>query len=363
MSRFPPRGFLVPLIVPAMLALASCAGNAIPARDAKPAAAPSGTPAATGAVHAPAKPVMAKPNKAFLAWMDGVRAEARTKGISEQTLKEALDGIGPVPRVIELDRRQPETTMTFALYQTRIVSEARISQGRAALAAKRPLLSRISRERGVPPEIILALWGIESNFGRLTGGYNVFAALATLAYDGRRSAFFRDELMKALAIVEGDHLPAERMTGSWAGAMGQCQFMPSSFLKFAADGDGDGRRDIWTNEADVFASAANYLATVGWKRGERWGWPVSAPRGLDAKLASLDVRKTPAEWARLGVKPLGKWGPAAGQTEAGVSLVRPDGPDGPSYLVGDNYRAILRWNRSSYFAVAVGTLGDRIMAE
>jgi membrane-bound lytic murein transglycosylase B len=376
MSRFLPRGVLV---WPLFVALASCAGAASPAGHATvpaSATAPAGS-AATGSASATSgapsgaasfDPTPGAPAASadFKTWLAGFKAEALGKGISQASLDAAFADVAPIPRVIELDRKQPEVTMTFAQYQAKVVNEARVRRGRALLAENRAVLDRVSARTGVPPQVIVALWGIESDFGRLTGGFNVFASLATLAYDGRRSAFFRGELMKALQILEENHLPADRMTGSWAGAMGQCQFMPSSFLKYAADGDGDGRRDIWTSKADVFASAANYLATVGWQAGETWGWPVRTPERFDAKLASPDVRKTAAEWARLGVRPLRDRAVPASSSSAAVpllQLVLPEGPGGAAYLVGENYRAIMRWNRSTYFAVAVGSLSDRIVAE
>jgi len=343
MYRSLPRGLV---LAPLILALVSCGG----AKGAPMAAGTVPPGAAAGQPHMPAQD--------FASWLDVFEAEARGKGISQATLDAAFDGVKPLPRVIELDGKQPESKLTFGQYQERIVSAARIKRGRAMLVENRKLLARTTGPYGVPPQVVLALWGIETDSGRLTGGFNVFAALATLAHDGRRSAFFRNELLNALTILEENHLPAERMTGSWAGAMGQCQFMPSSFLKFAVDGDADGRRDIWSNRADVFASAANYLAQVGWKADQPWAWPARAPTGLDTALASLDISKTGAEWAKLGVKPL------RGSLGSGrVSLVLPDGAGGPAWLVGDNYHAILRWNRSTYFAMAVGSLSERIVAE
>jgi len=351
MYRSLPRGLV---LAPLILALVSCGG----AKGAPTAAA--GTVAASTAAGQGGSNGVAPhmPAQDFATWLKAFEAEARGKGISQATLDAAFDGVKPLPRVIELDGKQPESKLTFGQYQERIVSAARVKRGRAMLAENRKLLARTTGHYGVPPQVVLALWGIETDSGRLTGGFNVLAALATLAHDGRRSAFFRNELLQALTILEENHLPAARMTGSWAGAMGQCQFMPSSFLKFAVDGDGDGRRDIWSSRADVFASAANYLAQVGWKADQPWAWPARAPAGLDPALASLDISKTGAEWAKLGVKPL-----RGGLGSARVSLVLPDGVGGPAWLVGDNYHAILRWNRSTYFAMAVGSLSERIVAE
>jgi membrane-bound lytic murein transglycosylase B len=301
--------------------------------------------------------VLANPQD-FPGWLEGVRAEARASGISESTISLALSGLAPLPRVIELDRNQPESTLRFEEYLARVVSEKRVEQGRALMAENAELLQQVSQRFGVQPRFIVALWGVESDYGRLTGEFNVVAALATLAYDGRRSAYFRKELLQALRIVDAGHISATAMTGSWAGAMGQNQFMPSSFLDFAVDFDGDGRRDIWSSRADVFASIANYLARTGWNGAESWGRQVRLPAGFDQNLITLDQRRSLEEWSRLGVT-LADGGalPASG---VGVSLAQPAGRGGAVYLVNDNYRTILRWNRSLYFATAVGHLADRL---
>src|SRR6185312_11536817 len=294
----------------------------------------------------------------FSGWLDGVRAEARANGISQNTIDIALNGIEPLPRVIELDRNQPESTLRFEDYMSRLVSEERVSTGRALLAENSALLQQVAERYGVQPTFIVAFWGIESNYGHLVVDFNVLAALATLAYDGRRSAYFRKELLQALRIVDQGHIAPASMTGSWAGAMGQNQFMPSSFLDYAVDFDNDGRRDIWSSQADVFASIANYLSKSGWKPGQSWGRPVRVPPGFDQNLIGLEQRRTEEEWSRLGVV-LADGSPLPG-TATIASLVQPAGPGGAVYLVYDNYRTILRWNRSLYFATAVGSLADRL---
>jgi len=294
----------------------------------------------------------------FSGWLDGVRAEARANGISQNTIDIALNGIEPLPRVIELDRNQPESTLRFEDYMSRLVSEERVSTGRALLAENSALLQQVAERYGVQPTFIVAFWGIESNYGHLVGDFNVLAALATLAYDGRRSAYFRKELLQALRIVDQGHIAPASMTGSWAGAMGQNQFMPSSFLDYAVDFDNDGRRDIWSSQADVFGSIANYLSKSGWKPGQSWGRPVRVSPAFDQNLIGLEQRRTEEEWSRLGVV-LADGSPLPG-TATIASLVQPAGPGGAVYLVYDNYRTILRWNRSLYFATAVGSLADRL---
>jgi membrane-bound lytic murein transglycosylase B len=294
----------------------------------------------------------------FLQWLDGVRTEARSKGISEPILDRALTGVVPIPRIIELDRNQPESTITVSQYLKRIVSPARIRMGRAKYDEHRETLEQVGREFGVQPRFIVALWGIETNFGSFTGGFPVVNALATLAYDGRRSDYFRGELMNALLILEQGHIAPEAMKGSWAGAMGQSQFMPSSFLAYAHDHNGDGAKDIWNTQADVFASAANYLKGVGWNDDLTWGREVRLPDNFDAALATLDVIKPIGDWQALGVRRAD--GTDLPTRDIPASIIMPSGKGYPAFMVYDNYRATLRWNRSHYFATAVGLLSDRI---
>ncbi|MBI3451644.1 MAG: lytic murein transglycosylase [Rhodospirillales bacterium] len=297
----------------------------------------------------------------FDAWLMGVRAEGLQRGLSARTLDEALAGVAPIPRVLELDRRQPEVTQTFDEYMARVVNKARIETGRQRLAEHRDILDRVSRRYGVQQRFIVALWAIETDFGRFTGNFPVIAALATLAHDGRRSAFFREELFNALTIVDRSFVAARDMRGSWAGAMGQSQFMPSSFLAFAVDGDGDGKIDIWNSRTDVFASAANYLAKSGWKDTETWGREVRLPTGFDRALIEgvrVQTQKPLSQWQALGVR-RADGGDLPGR-DLMASLIQPGGSDGRAYLVYDNYRVLLRWNRSLFFATAVGHLADQI---
>ena len=316
--------------------------------------------AGLGAVAAVVNRAAEASSAEFDAWLDGVRREAQQRGLSKRAIDAALADIAPIPRVIELDRRQPETTLTFSQYIERVAPLARIETGRGQLVDNRDLLARVSARFNVQPRFIVALWAVETDFGRITGGFPIIAALATLAYDGRRSAFFREELFNALKIVDRGHVNPQEMRGSWAGAMGQNQFMPSSYLSYAIDFDGDGKADIWTSRADVFASSANYLSRAGWRGDEGWGRVVRLPDRFDpAFIDHAKVQKPAAEWRTLGValidgRPLDEEFRSAG------SLVQPGGADGPTYLVHANYRALLRWNRSLYFATAVGYLADQI---
>lgn len=294
----------------------------------------------------------------FEVWLAELRAEARARGISAATLERAFRGVRPLESVIEADRRQPERRLSFAEYRTRVVSEARIRRGRELVTEHRPLLERVRARFGVPPAVLVALWGIESSYGTSTGSYRVIDALATLAFEGRRAELFRRELLAALEILErGDRHP-DRLLGSWAGAMGQCQFMPTTYLAYAVDFDGDGRRDIWASLPDVFASMSHYLARAGWNAGERWGRPVLVPAGLDPALFGLERREDLAAWHRRGLRTLdGRPLPIA-SIEA--SLLRMDGDAGPAFLVYRNFRTLMVWNRSTYFALSVGLLGDEL---
>jgi len=297
-------------------------------------------------------------SQSFSQWLDEFRRDALEQGIREATLAAALDGIQPIPRVIELDRRQPEFTLTFQQYMDLVVPPTRVEKGRRKLAENRALLEKIGGEYGVQPHVLVALWGVETDFGRVEGGFQVVPALATLAHDGRRSAYFRRELVNALKILDQGHVKPAEMMGSWAGAMGQCQFMPSSFLNFAVDYDGDGRKDLWNSKADVFASAANYLARSGWKSDQTWGRPVRLPVGFDPALATAKVRKGLGEWQKLGIRRAD--GRDLPRRDLRAAVVLTEGAGSEAFLVYDNFETILKWNRSIFFAVAVGTLADRI---
>ena len=295
----------------------------------------------------------------FDVWRGTLRTEALANGVSAALFDEAFQNVSPIARVIELDRNQPEFTLTLSTYLQKVVSGARAKKARIRLEEHKDILAEVSAKYDVQPRFIVALWGIETNFGQHTGGFSVIAALATLAHDGRRSAYFRKELLNALTILQEGHIKPADMKGSWAGAMGQSQFMPSSFLSYATDWDGDGRRDIWTTQNDVFASIANYLSSVGWRNDLTWGREVKVPVGLNvASLSQAKTKKTMDEWRALGVTSAD--GSPLPKRNLTSRLVVPAKSDGRAFLAYKNYDNILKWNRSNYFAIAVGTLADNI---
>lgn len=327
----------------------------------------SAPPAPPPTVPAPAPPVAQAPapdtKPSFDAWLAGARSEALSKGIQPATVSAALTGILPIPRVVELDGRQPEFTQTFSRYLANVVTPARVNEGLAMMERQRPLLAALEKKYGVPGRFLVAFWGLETAYGRIPGDFPVVNALATLAYDGRRGAFFRSEMFNALTILDQGHITLDRMKGSWAGAMGNTQFMPSTFLKNAVDEDGDGRKDIWGDVPDALGSAANFLKNLGWDSARTWGREVSLPAGFNVGLASLDTDaketiKPLAEWARLGVTRAG--GGALPAQDVDAALILPGGVKGPAFLVYEDFRVIMKWNRSVSYALAVGHLADRL---
>lgn len=294
----------------------------------------------------------------FSAWLDGVKQEARSQGIGEATLDAAFRDAKPIERVLELDRRQPEFTRTFWGYLDSFVPRQRIDRGRQLLARHGPLLRQVADRYGVQPRFLVAFWGVETNFGDYTGGFPVIGAVATLAHDTRRSDFFRAELMHALRILDEGHIAPDAMKGSWAGAMGQPQFMPSTFTGYAVDGNGDGRKDIWTDLDDVFSSAANYLASIGWNDSETWGREVRLPAGFDLTMVGQGMPRPIGEWQSLGVRRANGANLPVANIEG--SIVLPAGYKGPAFLVYGNFEAIMTWNRSVFYALAVGHFSDRL---
>lgn len=296
----------------------------------------------------------------FPAFLNALRAEARKAGVSQAALDAALAGIAPNQKVLDRDRKQPEFTMTWTRYRALLITDKRIDDGRQAVGQNQALLTRVRDRFNVSPGVIAGIWGLESSFGAHTGDFRVVEALATLAWDGRRAKFFRGELMAALKIIDQGNIAAARMTGSYAGAMGQPQFMPTSYLAYAVDFDGDGKRDIWNNRGDVFGSVANYLVKSGWRGGESWGQQVVLPPNFDPNSAGRDNRKPLGAWAGQGVRPLeGVWDMGS---ETPSAIVIPDGVGGEAFIVHANFGAIRRYNPSDFYALAVGLLGDRLGA-
>lgn len=331
------------------------------------------------AVMAQAKPprVVADNPVAFPVWLAEFKQEALGQGISESTLEQAFSGINPDPKVIKLDRHQPEFTQTYAQYISKRLSETRIRRGREKLSEEAALFKQVSNEIGVQPRFIASIWGMETNYGSFTGGYNVIQSLTTLAYDMRRPTYFRRELLKALQILDEGHISPEEMKGSWAGAMGHGQFMPSSFFGYAYDFDRDAKKDIWTNKGDVFASIGNYLKKHGWRGDRTWGREVKLPEDVDGLWQKVKNNKkikscrrslrhhskqmSLSEWQALGVRT--KYGadlPNVGERDFMASLVMPDGRDGPAYLTYRNFRALLSYNCSNSYALGVSLLSDQL---
>ncbi len=303
-----------------------------------------------------AKEVLAPPP--FTPWLNDLKAEAQGRGISENLLERALNGVTPIERVIELDRRQPEFSMTFWTYLTKSVSAARIKKGQEMLIKHKTLLAKVSKKLGIQPRFLVSFWGLESNFGKYTGVFPVVGALVTLAHDRRRSKFFREQLLAVLELIDEGNFPLS-VKGSWAGAMGNHQFIPTTYRDFAVDFDGDGKRNLWSSLPDIFASAANYLGRSGWDSKKTWGREVKLPKTIDFALTGLDVRKSLADWQKLGVRRAD--GGRLPDVDIEASIILPSGYQGPAFLIYKNFRTIMVWNRSIYYALAVGHLADRLV--
>ncbi len=298
------------------------------------------------------------PNAGFDAWVDGFRARAAARGIPDATISTAFRGAGYLPGVIERDRNQTEFTRTLEDYLAIAASPDRVSKGRAALTRHRGALAAIEARYGVEAEVVTAVWGLESQYGERRGSVPVISALATLAYDGRRGDFFESQLIAALRILQnGDTSPAN-MTGSWAGAMGHTQFIPTSYLEFAVDFTGDGRRDIWSEDpTDALASTAAYLSRSGWRKGQPWGVEVQVPAGFNIGLAGRGKGRSTSAWSDLGVRSAN--GGALTDHGAG-SILLPQGANGPAFLIYNNFNAIARYNNAVNYVIGVGHLSDRL---
>ena len=305
-------------------------------------------------------PVLSNENvhsQKFALWVADFRESARAAGITDATLKSSLDTVRFLPRVIDSDKAQPEFTRNVWDYLDSAVSAPRVSRGQEKLAQLRSQIDPIAKQYGVPAEVLVAIWGMESSYGSFTGDIPTIDALATLGFEGRREAWARNQLLAALRILQNGDIDRTQMIGSWAGAMGQTQFLPTSYIAYAVDADGDGRRDIWDSLPDVMASTANFLAKSGWQTGQAWGTEIRLPAGFDYRQADGDVMQPSAAWSAEGVQTMDGT-PLPALTEGAILL--PAGARGPAFLVGSNFRTILRYNTSNSYALAVHLLAQRL---
>ena len=323
---------------------------------------PAGTtkPAASAAVEqpSPSAGTIGSTSPSFADWRNGLRVDALAAGVSAATFDRAFQTVTPDPDILAKDSAQPEYTRPVWAYLDTAVSPANVALGETALAGNAQALARATQPYGVDPKIVVAIWGIESLYGKNSGDYNIIEALATLAYGSRRPDVFRQNLIDALLILQSGDIDAANMRGSWAGAMGQTQFMPAAFRKYAVDGDQDGKRDIWNSLPDVFASTANYLVAFGWKPGEPWGAEVRLPATFPWELAEIDTSKSVDEWSAMGVRLVG--GGKLPRVASPASIIAPAGHRGPAFIVFENFRTLLDYNNSISYALAVAHLADRL---
>jgi membrane-bound lytic murein transglycosylase B len=294
----------------------------------------------------------------FEDWLKNFRAEAAAAGVRREIIDQALDGVVMNQRVFELNDNQPEFARSVWDYLEGAISTKRITDGQIKVAENKELLDRIEAEFGVDQEIVAAIWGLESSFGAVMGDHDVFGALATLGWKGRRTAYGREQLIGALKILQNGYAERGQLRGSWAGAMGQTQFIPTTYLVYAVDHGGDGKRNIWSDLDDVFASTANYLRASGYSAGAPWGFEVRLPDGFDYALADVDVTKAVIEWAGAGVSGVGVNLATDLDPNIRGRILLPAGAKGPAFLVFENFEAILKYNRSTSYALAVGMLAD-----
>lgn len=355
--RWPMRQLIV---ASSVILLVACAEKPT-AADAQPLPATPVAPAAPVIVSNPASTDMPEiqPAQSFNEWLSAFRFKALEAGISPAVFDSVVDGMTPDMSVIKADRSQPEFSRPVWEYLDGALSPLRVRNGQRLLEQNAELLTRIEQRYGVDRQALVSVWGMESNFGTFQGNKSVIRSLATLAYEGRRPEFAQSQLIAALKIIQEGDVTPKKMLGSWAGAMGQTQFIPTTYETHAVDFDGDGRRDIWNSSADALASTAHYLQSSGWKQGQPWGFEVKLPTGFDYALADGAVRKSVSEWQQLGITlPAGAQTPA-GSSDLSATLLLPSGYRGPAFLVLDNFRAILRYNNSSSYALAVGLLSQR----
>jgi membrane-bound lytic murein transglycosylase B len=349
-SSSPPRR---PGLAAVMLAVAALAGCASAPSMPPPPTIPS-TPSAPPAEVASDEAAL---QQRFTRWITGFADTARAAGIDDATLRVAFDEVQYRPRVVELDRAQPEFTRTVWDYLDGAVSPQRVALGKDKLLQVRADADTAAARYGVPPGVVVAIWGIESNYGANYGSIPTIDALATLGFEGRREDWARRQLLAALKILQSGDIGRAQMIGSWAGAMGQTQFLPSNYQAYAVDADGDGRRDIWGSMADVVASTANFLAREGWQAEQPWGVEVQLPPGFDHGRADPELRQPTVQWAAEGVRSMD--GAPLPEFADGAILL-PAGARGPAFLVGPNFRTLLRYNNSTSYALAVGLLAQRL---
>ena len=294
----------------------------------------------------------------FLACLQNIKTEAVRQSVPAQVVDRAFQGLTPDPKVVELDSRQPEFSLTYAKYIGNSISPERISKGQQMMARHRQLLGELSRDYGVSPQYLIAFWGLETNYGTYMGDFQVVRSVATLACATKRAAFFTNETVQALRILAMNHMTSQQMKGSWAGAMGNMQFMPSTFTKWAVDRDGDGKVDIWNSAPDALTSAANFLRGIGFKNGLPSSDEVVLPKGFPLEQADTTIEKPVRAWAAMGVKRAG--GGALPASDEPSAIVLPAGWRGPAFILYPNFKAVMNWNRSTLYALAVGILARQI---
>lgn len=335
-----------------LFCLTACADTPAIA-EAEPARPPASQPAASQVMVDPVVLV-----RSFDDWRADFRAEAMGQGIEPQLFDRAFAGVTPDPDVIKADRSQPEFSRPVWVYLDGALSSQRVNSGQRKLQEQRAQLDRIEQRYGVDRHILAAIWGLESNFGQNMGNRQVIRSLATLAHEGRRPTFAHDQLLGALDILQHRDIEPERMLGSWAGAMGQTQFIPTTYNQYAVDFDQDGRRDIWSSAPDALASAAHYLQQSGWQSGQPWGQEVKLPDGFDYALADSSIRKPVQEWAELGITGINRATLPSALADQSAALLLPAGHRGPAFLVLNNFRSIMRYNNSTSYALAIGLLSE-----
>ena len=346
------RDFLLPLSGAILMTNAACAGPVD--RSLRPEARPSGL----SVVQQPVRQVAPETQAAFNRWVDGFRGRAQAQGIRNDVLTRSFSGISYNPEVVASDRNQSEFKREIWDYLDSAASPKRVANGQAALQQHRRTLQAIEDRFGVEKEVVTAVWGMESTYGERRGTLDVIESLATLAHDGRRGAFFESQLIAALQIIQAGDVDPRSMLGSWAGAMGHTQFIPTSYLAYAVDFNGDGKRDIWSDDpTDALASTAAYLKRFGWTKGQPWGVEVRLPTGFNTGLATRDTKRNPSDWAASGVtglngRPVPNHGPA--------SILLPAGASGPAFMIFNNFAVIERYNRANAYVIGIGHLSDRL---